>query len=175
MCSENRKIKYKIILSWCLVILWAAVIFYFSSKNADDSTVQSQGMISSFSGIIGASINSYELMEKIDGIVRESAHAVEYFILGALVLNAVYLCLNYRKQEEMLLTAETGIECSDRFRILNAVILSVLVCVLYSLSDEIHQIPIDGRAFQLIDLFIDLAGTVAGVMAITVYYHFKKK
>lgn len=173
--KEQIKIKYNIIISWCLTIIWAVVIFYLSSKTAEESSAQSQGMIYTFSGIFGVEINGFDLLETIDGIVRETAHGVEYFILGALVCNSVFLCLNYRKQEEMLLSAETGIEISDKFRILNTAVLSILVCFIYSLTDEIHQIPIPGRTFQLIDLAIDFAGIVIGVIFILLFHSRRKK
>ena len=173
--KKNIKYSLKITLSWLFVIVWASIIFYLSSRTAPQSTVQSQGVISIFARIFGKIIEDENLMTWIDGIVRESAHGVEYFILGLLVFNALYLCLNYRKQEELLLTAETGIECTDKYRMFNCIICAILICTLYSLSDEIHQIPVPGRTFQLMDLGIDLIGTTLGVIAIALIYKLKKK
>ncbi|MDO4189931.1 MAG: VanZ family protein [Lachnospiraceae bacterium] len=167
--NKINNIKTRIVVSWILVILWAGVIFYLSSKTAPESTVQSQGIINSFTGLFGKVVTDETTMLKIDGIVRETAHGVEYFILGALVFNALYICLNYRQQEEALLTAETGIECRDKNRVINCIICSVVVCTIYALSDEIHQIPIPGRAFQIMDLVIDIAGTIVGTIAMMVY------
>lgn len=160
---KDNRIKLKIAISWVLVIAWAYVIFYLSSRTAPESTVQSQTVISSFAWLFGKVITDPDTMIKIDGIVRETAHGVEYFILGALVYNAIFVCLNYRRQEEKLLTAETGIECGDKFRQINSGVCSILVCTLYALSDEIHQIPIPGRTFQILDLVIDVTGVIIGV------------
>ena len=140
ICADKKYI-YKTAAAWCLVIIWAAVIFYLSSRTADQSTVQSRGMIQSFSGILGKTIGSEELMETVDGIVRETAHGIEYFILGALVFNAM-----------------------------NAAIPSVILCAVYALSDEIHQISVPGRAFQIMDLFIDFIGIVFGVVVVMIIF-----
>ena len=169
------KNKIIIILSWLLVVLWAGVIFYLSSKSAPESTVQSNAVINSFNGIFGIEIPDELEFDKVSGIVRETAHGVEYFILGALVFNAIYLCLNYRKQEELLLEAETGIKCRDPYRMLNSIVCAITICTLYALSDEIHQIPIPGRAFQIMDLTIDFIGIILGVIFVAVLYKIKKK
>ena len=163
MQKTTNKYFAKMIISWFLVAVWAYVIYYLSSKTAPESTVQSQTLISTFAGIFGKVIKDADVMTNIDGIVRETAHGVEYLILGFLVYRALYICLNYRKQEELLLTAETGIECTDKFRTFNCFVCAVLVCTIYALSDEVHQIAVPGRTFQLLDLAIDFCGIVIGV------------
>lgn len=173
--NTSKNTATKIIISWILVIIWASVIFYLSSKSAPESTVQSQTIINSFAEILGTVIEDEEMMTSIDGIVRESAHGIEYFILGMLVFNALFTTLNYRKQEELLLTAETGIECTDKFRAINCMICACIVCSIYALSDEIHQIPIPGRTFELLDLAIDFTGIVLGIIAISVLYKIRNK
>lgn len=173
--TDKNKIKSKIIISWILVIIWASIIFNLSSKTAEVSTVQSQGLISTFSRLVGAIIPDEETMTHIDGIVRETAHGVEYFVLGMLLFNALYVTLDYRKQEELFLTAETGIECTDKYRSLNCFICSLLICCIYAITDEIHQIPIPGRTFQVLDLIIDFTGSLLGIVIINIGYLLKKK
>lgn len=175
MKSTNKSEKLiKMVNSWLLVICWACVIFYLSSRTADESTVQSRGMINSVSSIFGTVIDSNKLVW-IDGIVRESAHAAEYFILGVLLYNALIICLNYRKQEEMMLTAQTGVMVTDRFRELNCFICSLLICSIYALSDEIHQIPVPGRTFQMIDLILDVSGAAFGTLFMLIIYKVMEK
>ena len=41
--------------------------------------------------------------------------------------------------------------------------LSFLVCVLYAISDEVHQLFVPGRGAQVKDVFIDSAGAIVGV------------
>lgn len=175
--GNNIKRKYyiKMAISWILVIAWAMVIFYLSSRTAVQSTVQSRKVISVFSFLLNFGVFDEETLTNIDGIVRECAHGVEYFILGALLFNALYICLNFRKQEEKLLFAETGIDCSDRFRALNCIICSLVIATLYALSDEIHQIYVPGRSCQLLDLIIDISGSLLGILLIWVFYFIREK
>lgn len=37
------------------------------------------------------------------------------------------------------------------------------ICVLYAVSDEVHQLFVSGRSGQVIDVLIDSAGTVVGI------------
>lgn len=43
---------------------------------------------------------------------------------------------------------------------------------LYSLSDEIHQLFVPGRSFQLMDLGLDLLG---GIIGLIIYERFRTK
>jgi len=70
-------------------------------------------------------------------------HAGEYALLAALALRA----LGWHKP-------------AGAARLLAAVGL----CGLYGLSDELHQIFVPGRTFQLLDLGLDLGGALAGAV-----------
>ena len=41
--------------------------------------------------------------------------------------------------------------------------LSLFVCVLYAISDEVHQLFVSGRGAQVKDVLIDSAGAIVGV------------
>ena len=151
---NNKKINWKLILSWILVIMWAGVIFYLSSKTAAESTVQSREVIGSFTRILGTVITDEALLTDIDGIVRETAHGIEYLILSVLLFTALYQTFKHKG--------------SKRNLIKDGALYTVTVAFLYALSDEIHQIPIPGRTFQLLDLAIDFTGIAVGT-AITAY------
>ncbi len=73
-------------------------------------------------------------------IVRTAAHCLEFAGLAVLVFNALYWS-------------------SLRFRPL----LSFAISVLYAVSDEVHQLFVEGRACQLKDIFIDSVGAAAGI------------
>jgi len=150
----NKSDKRKIIISWILVFLCAGVIFYLSSRTAAESTIQSQTMIGSFSSFfLGTVIEDEELLSNIDGIVRESAHGVEYMIFSILVLYAVFNTISAKIKE---LPVEAVLKKSALY--------SIALSFLYAISDEIHQIPIAGRAFEIKDLLIDLLGIIVGVI-----------
>lgn len=72
--------------------------------------------------------------------VRTFAHYCEYAGLGFLVCNLFY-SLTLRLKP----------------------IISTILAWCYAWSDEIHQLFVEGRAFQLSDLAVDLCGIITGV------------
>jgi VanZ family protein len=71
-----------------------------------------------------------------DTILRKLAHVAEYAILGALLGRAV---------------RRPG--------------LALALGVLYAVSDEVHQVFVEGRHGSPLDVLIDTAGIVAGLLA----------
>ena len=71
-----------------------------------------------------------------DLLLRKLTHVTEYAILGALLLRA---------------TRRPG--------------LAVGLAALYALSDEVHQHFVEGRHAAAVDVLIDTAGALAGVLA----------
>jgi VanZ family protein len=78
-----------------------------------------------------------------EAIVRTFGHYSEFCALGFLMLNCFY---------------------AFKGRLLP--IHSILISWGYAWTDEIHQIFIDGRAFQISDLLVDLAGVLTGTALI---------
>ena len=70
-------------------------------------------------------------------------HFLEYFPFGFLVLRAFVKGSNVAFGREALL-------------------MSIFVIMLYSLSDETHQLFVPGRQFDLIDMFFDTIGGFTG-------------
>ena len=44
-------------------------------------------------------------------------------------------------------------------------LISLLICYIYSCTDEFHQLFIPGRSGKLVDTFIDLFGSAIGVFS----------
>lgn len=131
----------KLIIKILLVILWMIVIFCFSNQKATDSTKLSDGFIKNTI----CKINSKDcIVKKYVKPVRKSAHFCVYLILGLLVMN----CFNINKKY---------------------IIYSVIICLLYSISDEIHQMFINGRSAELLDVFIDTTGSFIGIFSLYKY------
>ena len=134
-------------LKLILVILWMIVIFSFSNQKADDSSKLSDGLILKTVRIIEKITNKEysdeEILEKFVKPVRKIAHFTIYLILGVLV----YL---YIKE----------------FNISNKFIISLLICILYAVSDEIHQLFIVGRSGRILDVLIDSLGSLTGIFII---------
>ena len=117
-----------------LVIIWMSIIFIFSSFNSDRSTEQSNIIVNIIANLFN--INNIELLSLI---IRKIAHFMEYFILGVLVLNM----LRYTNK---------------------SITLGIIICILYALSDELHQILTPGRTFKIYDIIIDSLGSVIAIL-----------
>lgn len=128
------------VFTWILVVLWMVFIFSQSHKPASESNRLSKGI----TGIIVETVENVapdvEIeVNKYHHIIRKNAHFFSYLVLGILVVNAL---------------RNSGVNIG----------LAVLVCVLYAISDEIHQLYILGRSGEVKDVIIDSAGAFAGIL-----------
>ena len=138
----------KKIILWILVIFWMGLIFWFSSFNGIDSTRQSRGFLHDTLGkiidVIKPSMSEYDkeiLIEKLDTPVRKMAHASVFFIL------AVFVCLLVKT-----------------YNVNRLYLISFIVCFLYAISDEVHQIFVSERSAQVLDVFIDSSGSLLALL-----------
>lgn len=119
---------------WLPVILWAVIIFFFSA-NPDPYKYLPEAWRSL---VPLREVSDSSLAEWIGQVM----HFVEYAVLAFLVARAVHKT----KPEYPKIT-----------------LLVLILAMVYALSDEIHQLFVPGRAFQVVDLMIDLLGSIAGV------------
>ncbi len=133
------------ILSWVAVFFWIGLIFYLSSQVAVQSSKISTGVTEI---IIEATEkfapNSDLEVKSFSRVVRKNAHYFLYLILGILVLNAL---------------KRSGINGYKCFA------LATAICVLYAVSDEVHQLYVAGRGALFEDVIIDGAGVAVGFLA----------
>ena len=113
-----------------------AIIFWLSSKTADESAAQS-------SVIVKWIINHFGKNSVTDFIVRKLAHFSEYVGLCFLASNAIY-------------------QLSKRF----IPLYSCALTSFYAISDEFHQLFIPGRAGQIRDVCIDSTGALIMILII---------
>ena len=52
--------------------------------------------------------------------------------------------------------------------------LSIIVCIIYAISDEIHQIFVPDRSCQVYDMMIDSLGSIVGILLIDKFIKFKQ-
>ena len=140
--------KKKKIIKILLVIFWMGVIFTFSNQKATDSSKLSYGFIKNTIAKT-FNINDDEKLKKFVKPIRKTAHFTIYLILGLLVLN----CFDVANKKTIIYT--------------------VIICLLYSISDEIHQMFIDGRSGEVVDVFIDTLGSFSGSL-IYKFWTYKK-
>ena len=134
----------KKIMLWILVISCMGVIFYFSSENAEKSTENSRSIITNTKIIENKASNETEkelIIQKADIELRIFAHAFEYFTLSILVC---FLIKEYNTNIKSIL------------------LISFLICFIYSCSDEIHQLYVIGRSCEFSDIIVDNMGTIFG-------------
>lgn len=120
------------------------LIFYFSSQPATESNELSVGITEMIveqaeqvSSILTFNIVSF------NHIVRKSAHFFLYLVLGVLVMSS------FRKSK------------ANKIWMIGK---AIFVCVLYAISDEIHQLFVPGRGARVMDVFIDSTGAIVGVL-----------
>lgn len=136
----------KRILLWLLVIVWMCLIFYFSSENSTESTNKSRGIINS-TNIVEKYESTNEgkerLLEALDVYFRKFAHGSVYLVLAVLVC---FLIKDYTLDIKKIL------------------LISFIVCFIYSCSDEIHQLYVPGRSGEIRDIIIDNIGSIIGLL-----------
>ena len=134
----------KKVINLFLLILWMLFIFTMSSFNSNDSSSQSGFIVNVLNYIL-----KIDNLELLSFIIRKLAHITEYFILGILMIN-----------------------CLKDYKIKHIFIVSILLSILYSCTDEIHQLFVSGRSGSIIDVLIDSIGIILGIL---IYKLFKKK
>ena len=135
-----------------LLVLWMGFIFSMSCENAEESSNTSGQTIR----VVLSAVPGFEeqpeevkinIIEKLEFIVRKSAHFIGYMILGIL---ASCLILHYEN-------------INKKYP------LAFLICVIYAISDEIHQLFVPGRSGQVRDVLIDSAGSFLGIILVMAF------
>ena len=156
----NNKVmlKIKLVISLALLLNWMAIIYYLSSQVAKESTVHSQGLAISITSLVGIEISSESSLLFYEGIIRETAHGIEFAILSLFAYFSLkYLILLINK------------DCLNKPWLIEKVVL--IFSFIYAFSDEIHQLFVPGRAFEIMDLAIDLAGIIVGIFAAKLIFY----
>lgn len=144
--------KYRIVSiipALCMMI----AIFYFSSQDASSSSKLSGGIVTQMFGTIEDILevelvepDNYHKIEKVETLIRKLAHMTEYAILAIALYIPFYV---YGKRgRKIILWSET-------------------LCIIYAITDEIHQLFVPGRSGQFVDVFIDGIGGLIGCFIIS--------
>ena len=121
------------------------LIFYLSHQPATESNKLSISITEKIAGIVEKTDPNIDEtnIRKFNRIIRKNAHFFAYLVLGILTFNGL---------------KDSGIAGGRGF------ILALIVCILYAISDEIHQLFIPGRSGQVTDVVIDGMGSLVGVI-----------
>lgn len=135
----------KKIISFIALILWMIVIFSFSSADANKSTGTSDKVITTMIEIKDKITNNETPNNEKEIIVKNSsfyirkiAHITEYLILGFLIFNLL-----------------------KQYSVTN-IYYAIGLSILYSCTDEFHQLFISGRSGSIRDILIDSIGILIG-------------
>jgi len=139
----------KIILLLLLAIGWMFCIYKLSGMNAQNSNGKSTDIIAIFIedtleitneyGITNSNPNAEKLArvsKLINPPIRKVIHASVYFVLAFFIMILMNIIFEHKKY---LLT----------------LIISLILCVGFAVSDEYHQTFVDGRTGQVMDVIID--------------------
>ncbi len=140
-----NEVKKKRIFKAAAVIFWilsvvCCGIIFWLSAQVADESAELSYQVQGFLG---------KLLGMLPGInlVRKCAHMLEYCGLSLLVSFALYFTCGKQK----------------RFT-------DILICFLYSVTDEIHQHFVPGRACLVFDMFIDTLGAAITVIFVTLFF-----
>lgn len=135
----------KKIISFIVLILWMIIIFSFSSADANKSTGTSDKVITTMIEIKDKITNNETPNNEKEIIVKNSsfyirkiAHITEYLILGFLMFNLL-----------------------KQYSVTN-IYYAIGLSILYSCTDEFHQLFISGRSGSIRDVLIDSIGILIG-------------
>ena len=141
-----------------LIIIWMATVFYLSGEISDVSSNTSgntiRAILSGMPWLYQSPEEKEALVEILQPIARKIAHFSLYMVGGILI--GLWI------QEHSL---------SEERKIM----LSIIIGFLHSVSDEIHQFFVPGRAGLVIDVMIDTLGIAVGVIFIFMIIKIKNR
>ena len=155
---ESKKRKWLVRFLWLLVLAVAAMIFYFSSQNGEESARTSTGLavfvlrlfVPGFDGMSAAEKAAY--FDRLLIYMRKGAHFTEFAMLGA-SLRLLFHALALRRPTWIAWAVGT----------------------LYACTDELHQMFVDGRGPMLQDVCIDSAGVLIAALLTALCLHWRAK
>ncbi len=151
--DRDRKVCFAVITVILSVLIMAnmALIYFFSSEDRRDSGDRSGRITRAVIGLLYDDFESLPLDEQesilasVGHVIRKLAHFSEFASLG--LLTAALLCHISRRR---------------RIRLWLCALLPAGFCLLYAISDEVHQI-FTNRGPAVTDVLIDFAGSLFGI------------
>lgn len=137
MTKANQR-KLLILLA---VVFWMAIIFKLSAQPGEQSNLLSTKVttiIVSLAKLFRPDVNVLSL----NHFIRKCAHFLAYLVLGIIVLFAM---------RRIGLMGNQG------------VVFTLMLCISYAFTDELHQAFVPGRTPKLLDVLIDSSGASLGI------------
>lgn len=134
---------------WLPVALWMGSIFWMSTGTFSEQNTSL--IIKPVIGLLMPDLPPKEV-DVIHGAIRKAAHVTEYFILGLLLSRAF----------------RSG---SDKQRIWQWALCSLLITMGYAAGDEFHQSFVATRTAAWTDVFLDISGGVLAQATSVLWYY----
>ncbi|MDD3429131.1 MAG: VanZ family protein [Oscillospiraceae bacterium] len=135
-----------------LVVAWAMVIFFLSGENKEASSLRNEEIVENltpyyYSALVQAGDKledtfNVKLSDVVNTFVRKGAHVAVYAVLGFLGMLAM---------------------CITRCGLFTKFSVTSNFCLLYAISDELHQMFIPGRSCSVLDVCFDYIGSLGGI------------
>ena len=135
--EQAKASRRTVAVSWALVAVWAALIFFMSS-NSDTGLNEGLGFFSQIYQVM-KDIQAQLLGPDVDAL-SSIAHFCEYTVFGALLANALRRHMPLRR----------------------ACLVAIVCGSLYGVTDEFHQLFVPGRMCDPMDWLVDTLGTSLG-------------
>ena len=138
MSDMKLNTQYRRIKDWLPVIVWAGLIFVFSTDLLSDSNTA--GVVGPLLREVFPSLSGDDL-ERFHWLIRKLGHFAEFFILAVLIVRAL------RDQSNE-----------------NRIGIAIALTTLYAVSDELHQSVVPSRTANAMDVLIDVFGGICGTL-----------
>ncbi len=151
------KLSTNNIIFLVLAILWMILIFHFSAQRDVVSQQESHHVDRLYFGLFGLDFEGLSeeeqilAAEKVDLIVRKSAHVFEYFVLGTL----------------FYFTFKGAVK--------HPYLFALGASALYACSDEVHQLFVQGRSGEVRDALIDTGGALLALLLIRLIQRLRQR
>lgn len=135
--------KFFNVLLWIMVFATMMTIFYFSHQPAKKSSKTSNSIAKKIVNTVSKNKPPKEkkkIEKKVNDSLRTLAHFSLYFLLGLFLMSAMIMSFGHKKSFVYLF------------------VLTLILILMYALSDEYHQSFIPGRSAQFVDIVVDFSG-----------------
>ena len=136
-----------------LTILVMILIFVQSTLPGDVSAVVSNETVQPIVQLMNGDLFT------IDRVVRKLAHVAEYLVLGLCLMVNI---LDLRKSREGQRPQ------GRRWSMIAGCGIAWTVGAIYAMTDEFHQTLVPGRSGEVLDVCIDAAGVLCGVVVMSI-------
>ena len=144
MKKFDKNVQKKI-LKIILIVIWMITVFIFSGQKGTESGNTSRKFTIEIIRILtGKNIALDDpFIEGIQLVIRKLAHFSVYAIGGFLIMSYAYTTEKTQKEK---------------------ILYSIAFGGGYAITDELHQFFIPERSARVLDVIIDTAGVIAGVL-----------